>query len=60
MYTNLPITEEVKALRVYYAHNVESMKNADSLSQPELDELTALQAYISIRLVNLKQQLSEQ
>lgn len=60
MYTNLPITEEIKALRVYYTHNVEAMKNADILSQPELDELTALQAYISIRLVNLKQQLSEQ
>jgi len=60
MFTELPITEEIKSLRTYYLHINQQLGEATDLPQPDIDELQALQTYISIRLVNLKNKLKEQ
>jgi len=59
MFLELPITEEIKSLRAYYLHINQQLGEATDLPQTDIDELQALQTYISIRLVNLKNKLKD-
>lgn len=51
---NLTLTEELKILRVYWRHSTDVLKDSTDLPQSEIDEHTALQAYIEVRIANLR------
>ena len=56
MYPPLTEAEELKSLRAEFIHINSLLKDASLLTQPEIDELEALKAYISTRLTNLRNQ----
>ena len=56
---NLTPIEEIKVLRVHWRHCTDALKDSTDLPQPTIDEHTALQAYIEVRIANLKEQLKD-
>lgn len=57
--SNLPPIEEIKALRVHWQHSTDALKDSTDLPQSIIDEHTTLQAYIEVRIANLKEQLKD-
>lgn len=57
--TNLTPTEEIKVLRVHWQHCTDVLKDSTDLSQSIITECTALQAYIEVRIANLRTQLKD-
>jgi len=55
--TNLSPTEEIKALRVHWQHSTDALKDSTDLPQSVIDEHTTLQAYIEVRIANLRTQI---
>lgn len=59
MYPLLTEAEELKSLRAEFIYINNLLKDASLLAQPEIKELEALKAYITVRLTNLRNQLKD-
>lgn len=54
LYQELTTLDEIKQLRAEHIHINHLLADAGMLPQSTIDELTALQKYIGIRLINLR------
>ena len=57
--TNLTPTEEIKVLRVHWQHCTDVLKDSTDLPHSTIMEHTALQAYIEVRIANLRTLLED-
>lgn len=57
--TNLTPTEEIRVLRIHWQHCTDVLKDSTDLPSSIITEYTALQAYIEVRIANLRTLLED-